>query len=393
MNLRAKTFILLVLAFPTTGQSALPEVAPEKVGLSSDRLGAIDVLIGKAISEKAIPGAVVVVGRRGKIAYAKAFGDRALLPAREPMTRETVFDLASLTKPVATASAVLILVERSKLRLDDPLVKYLPEFDNHGKGNITVEQILRHRAGFVPDNPLSDYADGPADAWKRIARCELATKPGERFRYSDVGFIVLGRLVERVSGTSLDEFCRSAIFQPLGMSDTVFAPAGYVWPGGVDRVAPTTEEGDRYLRGVVHDPRARALGGVAGHAGLFGTADDLAVFAATILGEGQAPRGVRILDPASVRRMIDPADTPEKERRGLGWDVATAFSAPRGSRFGPRSFGHTGFTGTSLWIDPETDCFVILLTNRVHPDGKAPTPSALRSRLGTIVAEAIVGTE
>jgi CubicO group peptidase (beta-lactamase class C family) len=383
--------MIVLFAMPSAIRAGLPDTAPETVGLSAEKLAEIEPAIREAMEKKQIPGAVVLVGRQGKIGYAKAFGDRSLEPDREPMTRDTIFDLASLTKPVAVATAAMILLEQNKLRLDDPIVKYLPELDNHGKGAITIEHVLRHRAGFIADNPIEEYADGPAEAWKRIANSELIAKPNERFVYSDVGFIVLGKLVERVAGRPLDEFCQASIFKPLGMSDTEFAPREGHWPAEVERrIAPTTKEGGSFLRGRVHDPRARALGGIAGDAGLFGTADDLAVYAQMILDEGQSQGGARILAAETVRKMIDAADTPEKARRGLGWDIATGYSAPRGKRFGPRSFGHTGFTGTSLWIDPETKCFVILLTNRVHPDGKAPSPTALRARVGTIVAEAVI---
>jgi uncharacterized protein YbbC (DUF1343 family) len=305
-----------------------------------------------------------------------------------------MFDLASLTKPVVTATAVMLLIEEGRLRLEDRVVRFLPELDNHGKNRITVEHLLRHRAGLVPDNPLEDYSRGPAEAWNCIAGLELVAAPGDRFLYSDVGFLILGRLVERITGQDLDQFARDRIFRVIGMGDAHFRPvaerAGEYRPPA-DRLAPT-ERGmpsGSILRGVVHDPRARALGGVTGHAGLFGTADDLAIFAATLLGGGARPDGRRLLSPLAVRALFDPGSTPAGQRRGLGWDIDTSFSSPRGELFGPESVGHTGFTGTSLWIDPETETFVILLTSRLHPDGKQPAPTDLRREIATLTAAAI----
>lgn len=390
--------ILLTLTIgPARHASAvpgLPEAPPASVGMDPERLARIDAALERAVSEGDVPGVVALVGRRGAVAYARAVGRRAVEPASEPMTRDTIFDLASLTKPVATSASVMILLEQGKLRLDDRLGTLLPEFGNHGKGPITVEQLLRHRSGLIADNPLSDYDDGPAEAWRRLADLDLKAPPGERFLYSDVNFLILGRIVERIAGQSLDAFARANIFEPLDMAGTRFLPAGEALSEELRaRIAPTEPDAGAMLRGVVHDPRSRALGGVAGHAGLFGTADDLAVFAQTILDAGRAPNGYRLLAPLTVRLMTSPGDEPERQRRGLGWDVATGFSAPRGALFGPSSFGHTGFTGTSLWIDPESQTFVILLTSRLHPDGKKPAPTALRRTVATLAAAAIVDDE
>lgn len=382
--------LIAVLAIAAQLQAAaLPDVPPDAVGLDSAKLAKIDTAVGRAIAEHKVPGAVVMVGRHGKIAYARAFGRRAIEPQSEPMTRDTIFDMASLTKPVATATSVMLLIERGKLRLDDPMTRYLPEFNNHRKASITIEHLLRHRAGLIADNPLGDYADGPDKAWERLANIGIHSGSGEQFLYSDVSFLILGRLVERVTGQSLAEYSRENVFEPLGMADTAFRPLRRQ-NGPTSRIAPTEKEEGEYLRGTVHDPRARALGGVAGHAGLFGTADDLAVYARMLLNEGRTASGRAFLMPATVRAMTDPGNTPERQKRGLGWDIATPFSAPRGSLFGPRSFGHTGFTGTSLWIDPDTDMFVIILTSRLHPDGKAPSPTALRAEVATLAAAAIV---
>lgn len=388
MNRRSLILVGLALVAPSGSVAALPDAPPEQVGLDPARLARIDEAVAGSIAHREVPGAVVLVGRRGKVVFARAYGLRRIGPAAEPMTRDSIFDLASLTKPIATATSILILVERGRLRLDDRLGDLLPEFDNHGKGEITVEHLLRHRAGLIADDPLADFADGPERAWERIARLELLGRPGERFRYSDVGFLILGRLVERRSGRPLDRFAHENIFDPLGMADTGFRPEGR--PGPIGRIAPTEDRGETPFLGIVHDPRARALGGVAGHAGLFGTADDLAVFAQMLLDDGAGHAGGRILKPETVRAMIDPADTPAGQKRGLGWDVATGYSSPRGAWFGPSSFGHTGFTGTSLWIDPRTQTSVILLTSRLYLDGRAPTAQALRAEVATLVAEALV---
>ncbi|HEU5118251.1 MAG TPA: serine hydrolase, partial [Isosphaeraceae bacterium] len=369
----------------------LPTVDPSSVGFDPDRLARVSQAVHKAVDDHIVSGAVVLVGRFGKVALVEAVGNRQVKPDARPMTRDTIFDMASLTKPVATATSVMILLERGQLRLDQRLGDLLPEFDNHGKGEITLEQLLRHRSGLIADNALSDYKDGPEAAWKNLANLDLSGTPGEKFLYSDVNFEILGRIVEQISGQTLKEFAQKNIFNPLGMTSTRFGRAPEddpsSWP--LDRTAPTAFEDGQWLTGLVHDPRARLLGGYAGHAGLFSTADDLALYAQMILNEGRGPNGRRILSPLVVRLMIDPGETPTGQRRGLGWDISTGFSSPRGNLFGPRSFGHTGFTGTSLWIDPDTQTFVILLTSRLHPDDTNRSPIALRRQVATLVASAI----
>ncbi len=380
---RLLLLILMCCATTSTLAGELPPARPAEVGLDPSRLAAIDDAIAGAVERREVPGAVVLVGRRGRIAHARAIGRRSTGPTDEAMTRETIFDLASLTKPVATAAAILILRDRGQIRLDDPVARHWPEFAANGKAAITVEQLLRHRSGLIADNPLADYADGEDRAWERVAALGLTVPPGSKFVYSDVNYLVLGKLVERIAGQPLDGFARAAVFEPMGVGAT-FNPA----PS--DRIAPTEREGGAMLRGTVHDPRARALHGVAGHAGLFGTADDLAVVAQTWLDDGVAPNGKRILAAATTTLATDPGSTPPGERRGLGWDIATPFSGgPKGDGFGPRSFGHTGFTGTSVWIDPDSGMFVVLLTSRLHPDGKAPSPTRLRREVATLAAAAI----
>ena len=381
-------FASLVLGWLIAGSTplataGLPTTQPEVVGLDPAKLALIDNAIDRAIERREIPGAVVLIGRRGQVVHAAAIGRRSIVPDDEAMTRDTIFDLASLTKPTATASSILILLDQGKIDPQAPVARYWPEFGNSGKEAITVEQLLRHRSGLIADNALTDYADGPEQAWERIADLGLVGKPGEKFLYSDVNFEVLGQLVERISGQPLDEFARLNLFEPMGINAT-FKPTN------PERIAPTERDGETMLRGIVHDPRARALGGVAGHAGLFGSADDLATIAQTWLNGGVAPNGRRIFQASTVQLATDPGDTPDRQKRGLGWDIDTPYSGPRGAGFGPTSFGHTGFTGTSLWIDPASEMFVVLLTSRLHPDGKGKSPIKLRAEVATLAAAAIV---
>ena len=251
MNARSVFFTAISLTIPVVAFAQLPETSPASVGMDSARLARIDEAVARAIERKQVPGAVVLVGRKGKIVFAKAYGRRTVEPNPEAMTRDTIFDMASLTKPIATATSVLILLERGKLHLDARVKTYLPEFDREGKGMITVEQLLRHRSGLIADNPLSDYRDGPAKAWERICDLKPLSPPNERFVYSDMNYIVLGKLVERVSGKPLDEFAEQEIFKPLGMNDTRFKPTEKI-----DRIAPTEKDGETWHRGVVHDPRS-----------------------------------------------------------------------------------------------------------------------------------------
>jgi uncharacterized protein YbbC (DUF1343 family) len=317
------------------------------------------------------------------------------------MTVDTVFDLASLTKPVATATSVMILVERGRLALLDPVARHLPEFAAGGgdREKVTVEQLLTHRAGFVPDDPLDLYTGTPEEIFLRKYALPLESPPGARFRYSDVGYEVLGELVRRVSGSPLDEFAAREIFRPLGMKDSHFRPlssarflgermalADSSWPP-LARIAPTERRDDRWLRGEVHDPRAHALGGVAGHAGVFSTADDLSRWCRMILAGGRLG-AARILSPLGVEALTRPRFLGDGDLRALGFDLATSYSRNRGDLFPPGSFGHTGFTGTSVWIDPSSGAYVVFLSNRLHPDGKGDV-TRLRGLVATIAAAAL----
>ena len=298
------------------------------------------------------------------------------------MMVDTLFDLASLTKPVATATSVMLLAEDGKLCLNDPVAKHLPEFAADGKQAITIRQLLTHQGGLIADNDMSDYAGSREEAIARLLATRPRSPPGESFVYSDVGFMVLGLLVERVAGESLDRFVAAHAFQPLGLEETGYLP-------GVElsrRAAPTERRNGHWMQGEVHDPRAFGLGGTAGHAGLFSTAADLAVYAQMIFNRGNYD-GKQILKPETVAEMTRPHPTAGGVR-ALGWDMRTGYSSNRGQGFSDRAFGHGGFTGTSLWIDPELELIVIFLSNRVHPDGKGSV-NHLAGRIGTIAAEAI----
>ena len=329
-----------------------------------------------------MPGCVVCIGRQGKLVFLKAYGDRQVEPERVAMTTDTLFDLASLTKPVATATSVMVLVERGELQLGNRVGQLIPEFAQDGKEDITVRDLLLHQGGLIPDNALSDYEDGPEKAWERIWALPIKTQPGTRFVYSDVGFMVLGELVRRVSGQDVHAFSQANIFGPLGMRETGYLPAEALR----QRAAPTEQREERWMRGEVHDPRAYLLGGIAGHAGLFSTAEDLAVYAQMLLDRG-AYGGVRVLHPQTVATMTA-GYRVSSGLRGLGWDKRTGYSSNRGELFTDQAFGHGGFTGTVLWIDPGLELFVIFLSNRLHPDGKG-TVNPLGGRLGSIAAAAI----
>jgi uncharacterized protein YbbC (DUF1343 family)/CubicO group peptidase (beta-lactamase class C family) len=369
--------------------------------LDRARLSRIDAVVAEAIAAHRLPGAVVLVGRGDAVVFRRAYGSRALDPVREPMTVDTIFDLASLTKVVATTTAVMMLIEDGRVRLTDPVATFIPEFGRYGKGRITIRDVLTHMSGLRPDLDLADAWTGHDEAIRRASEETPTAPPGRRFTYSDIDFMLLGEVVARVSKMPLDQFVSTRVFRPLGMSDTMFKPPAALlarlapteWctstaadgcgaSGGSDAPARTM------LRGVVHDPTARRMGGVAGHAGLFSTASDLAVFCRMLLAGGIYD-GARVLSPLTVARMTSPA-TPigEANVRGLGWDLDSSYSANRGELLPLGSFGHTGFTGTSIWLDPETRVFVVFLSNRVHPDGKGDV-TPLRAEIATIVASAI----
>ncbi|MCB9597312.1 MAG: DUF1343 domain-containing protein [Sandaracinaceae bacterium] len=334
---------------------------PVAIRISAEHEDAIDALVDDAIQAGAAPGCVIVLGRRDGVVFRRAYGQRAVDPAPEPMTVDTVFDLASITKAAATAASVMVLVERGDLDLDARASRYLPAIPHA----FTVRQLLLHTSGLPPVDALRDYGEDRAANIERIARTPLERPPGARVRYSDLGYVLLGEIVARVGGAPLEAFAREHVHAPLGMIDTGYVPDRALWP----RVAPTERaerRGGVMIRGVVHDPRAWRLGGVAGHAGLFSTADDLARLARRLLGEGDG-----WVTDATIAQMTAPQALPGGSR-ALGWDTGRAGMSAR-------AFGHGGYTGTSLWMDPVNDVFVILLSNRVHPNGEGDVQPLVRA--------------
>jgi len=332
------------------------------------KLREIDAAIEEAIAAKKIPGGVIWIERNREV-YHRAYGNRALVPEVEAMTEDTIFDAASITKPVATASSIWLLIAKRKIVLDAPAAKYLPEIADK---TITIRHLLTHTSGLRPDVDLDVEWAGYEEGIRRALAETPRNRPGAVFRYSDINFVLLGEIVRRVSGKPLDEFARKHVFEPLKMKDTRF----YRSKGDVSRIAPT-EFG---LRGTVHDPTARRMGGVAGHAGMFTTAADLAKYARAVLGGKMFPR--------EMTAVLSPPEVAVK--RAGGFDVDSQYARPRGDFFPYGSFGHTGWTGGFLWIDPSSRTFYIFLSNRVHPDGKGSVV-ALQKKLGTLVAESLEG--
>ena len=374
-------FALSLFSFQITLAQAHQATAPRKHSAQTQaRFQPIATIIQQAVDEGTIPGAVVLIGHNGRIIYRHAFGSRSLEPSREPMTVDTIFDMASLTKCIATATSVTKLLQEGRVRLNDRVSAYLPDFAQNGKQEITVRELLTHYSGLAPDLDLKQPWQGRDTAYRMAMEQKPQFPPGTRFVYSDINFETLGFIVEKVTGMSLNEYAQQNIFTPLGMKDTRFLPPAEWSP----RIAPTQyDEEGHMLRGTVHDPTARRMGGVAGHAGLFSTADDLSKFAQEMLS------GHKILIRVSIEKMSTPQQPGNAASlRGLGWDIDSPFASNRGELLPVGSFGHTGFTGTSLWIDPVTDTYIILLTNAVHPRGGKSVVS-LRSRVATATVQAL----
>ncbi|WP_434557159.1 sodium/solute symporter [Tunturibacter empetritectus] len=413
---------------------------------------AVSTLVDEAISAKKIPGAVVLINHDGRTVFEKAFGNRALEPAVEPMTEDTVFDMASLTKCLVTATAVMQLYEAHKLQFDEPVAKYLPEFAVNGKQAVTIRELLTHYSGLPEDIDLKDAwglaAPDKAEGIRRAMNATLETVPGTHFKYSDINFITLGVLVEKISGQPLEQYAQEHIFGPLGMTHTRYLPmdkacgtlpdgaGSYTSAGGhgfdrckadgwlrerwIPNIAPTAYDDQgtaatnpdfgRMLRGTVHDPTTRRMGGVAGHAGVFSKSADVSLFAQGLLDRLAGRPSNFPLSQATLKLMTEPEQpstavsgatifTPDGKTttgvavRGFGWDINSAYSRPRGEVFPIGSFGHTGFTGTSLWMDPESDSFVVVLSNAIHPRG-APPISMLRGQVASAAARAMrIGAE
>jgi len=419
------TFLCLFAGL-TLAQS-LPIASPESVGMNSATLDRIDALVESDIAAKKLPGAVVVIGHKGKIVFRRAYGNRSLVPIVEKMTVNTIFDLASLTKVVATTTSVMMLVEQGKLRLNDTVGKFFPDIEDPQAKKVTVQQLLTHVSGFAPDFDLREKWTGTDGMLAALKKEKLRTPPGTKFVYSDINFITLGEIVNRVSGKTLDRFAADNFLRSQGLKDTFFvqfSPDGAkqsmaeifaadgIDPKTLDRVAPTEnirgqnsylgstydgdpKAGDQVLLGQVHDPTSFRMGGVAGHAGLFSTGDDLARFCQMLLNGGVMPdqaKGKRILSAGTVSRMTAPIVVAENgATRGLGWDIKSPFSSTSGELFPYGSFGHSGFTGTSIWIDRVSQTFVIFLSNRVHPDGKGDV-TPIRAKVATVAASAVEDT-
>ena len=384
-NLRSRwvrSNLILLVVCACFCQRSTPLLAAQPV-LRPKKLAEMDAAINQAIADKRCPGGVLWFEHRG-VVYHKAYGKRALVPAIEPMTEDTIFDMASVTKVAACTPAVMLLVERGQVKLDAPVQTYIPEYKGGGKEAITVRQLLTHTSGNRGDIETKTDWHGQQTAIQKAVEVSLLSPPGTAFRYSDINFFLLGEIVQRVSKLPLEEFVAREIYRPLKMADSGYLPSA----SKLGRIAPTEVVNGKPYRGVVHDPTARHMGGVAGHAGLFMTAADLARYARMMLNEGKLG-SVRIFKPETVRLMTS-VETPDSLpiRRGLGWDIDTGYSGPRGKIFPLGSYGHTGWTGTSLWIDPFSQSFIIFLSNRNHPD-ESGNVGRLRSRLGTLAAEAI----
>ncbi len=387
--------LIAVSAVAGLGQG-LPAAKPADVGMSAEHLALLDTLMSEALARKDFPGAVVLVAHKGRTVWRKAYGLSQWVPENRPMTADMMFDMASVTKPVATATSILLLVERGRLRLLDKVKDYVPDFAPYIlEGGLRGEDarlwhLLTHTSGLPPytdpkeverlyGNPCSTET-----LVKHIAGLRKESPPGAVFNYSCLNYITLASILKSVTGKNLAEFAGENIFKPLGMKRTCFVPPVEL----LDLCVPTQVYDGKPLRGVVHDPLARLQGGISGNAGLFSTADDLAIFAQMML-EGGALGKVRILSPLAVDRMTEIFPKAGDTGRGLGWDLDSAYASVRGDLFGLSSYGHSGYTGTSIWIDPQTKTTVIFLTNRVHPDDKGDI-IAMRSKVANVVAASII---
>ncbi|ARW15682.1 serine hydrolase domain-containing protein [Komagataeibacter europaeus] len=347
----------------------------------------VDRRLQQAVTRGEAPGVVCAIGHDQQVMHRAVYGRRAVTPVPEAMTWDTVFDMASLTKPVITAPGVMQLWEQGRFGLDDPVSRYLPQFAAAGKATITIRQLLIHYSGLPPDLDLTHPWQGRDAAFRLTMETAPAQPPGSGFVYSDINFITLGFLIEKLTGMTLDAYATRFILAPLGMRQSRFLPPG-TWSA---RIAPTqADERGQMLRGRVNDPSARRMGGVAGHAGLFSTADDMCLYAQALLDRRAGRPSAYPLRPDTLMLMTT-AQQPQgrTDLRGLGWDIATHYSSVRGDRFPVGSFGHTGFTGTSLWLDPGSDSYVLILTSRLHPDGHGNVVR-LRHDVATAAALALI---
>lgn len=361
--------------------------AAEEPNVVSADLGGVDAIVQAAIDRGEVPGAVLLVGNADGIFFRKAYGHRALKPEPIPMTEDTVFDMASLTKPTATATSIMLLIERGKLRLDDLVADHIPGFGRNGKQDITIAHLLLHRGTLPADNSMRDYVGTREEMIDRINDIQSTVSSGTTYTYSDVGFIVLGELVEAIDGRTVDVFAKGEIFTPLKMNDTTFKPTGKL----AERCAPTEFIDDQWRLAEVHDPRAYALGGVAGHAGLFSTADDLARYCRMLMNGGEL-EGVRVLSEETVQTMTKPRGLIDGTGwRTYGFSTHTSMASARGPILDYQtSFGHTGWTGTAYWIDPDNNLFYVLLTSRCHPNGSDGQAGPIRREVATFIGEVLI---
>ncbi len=373
----------LMVLLISSARPVLPASNEQATLFDPTKLAQMETAIERAIAEHQLPGGVLWLEHKSN-QFHQAFGLRAVVPTKEPMTEDTLFDLASMTKVLATVPALMVLHERGQLHLDDPVVRYLPDFQGAGKEAITLRHLLTHTSGFSRTlSRTPDWSNFPR-ALQLIYAERPAHPPGTDFFYSDINFIILGEIVQRIAGMKLEDFVAAEIFRPLKMRDAIYHPSAAQRP----RIAPTEGSGRIATRGQVHDPKALAMGGVAGHAGVFATAADVARFARMLLGGGELD-GVRLFKPETVRLMTSVQSPPTvKARRGLGWDIDSEFSRPRGQLFPIGSYGHTGFTGVCLWIDPYSETFWMFLSNRVHPNASGNI-YPLQRTLATLAAEAV----
>ena len=363
-----------------------PAKSESPAGFDQAALASLRNELTKAVDNGAAPGLVFWLERRGVVVHEEV-GMRALIPTKESITSDTIFDAASLTKVVATTPCVLILIEEGKIGLEDKVSDWIPSFSGPERENITLRHLLTHTSGLRPGLPQEPAWHGYDTAVQLACDSVPLNQPGTVFRYSDINFILLGEVVRRAAGMPLNQMAEERVFGPLKMNHTTFLPPKTWLPD----IAPTErDENGNFLRGIVHDPTARRMGGVAGHAGIFTTAGDLARYARMILAGGTLD-GVRVLQPATIDLMRHVHTPPTVfDRRGLGWDIDSSYSKPRGDLFPIGSFGHTGFTGTALWIDPFSETFFIFLSSRLHPDGKGSVKD-LYGRLGSGAARCVAG--
>lgn len=357
--------------------------SPELVGFDSKKLARLDSMVNVAIRDSAFPAAQLLVAKEGLIAYNKSFGRLTYDANAQPTTLHTLFDVASLTKVVAATTAVMRLIDQRKIALDDEVRKFIPQFDGGRKSQVTIRHLLAHTSGLPPFRQLWKFVSASPFALDSVYATNLAANPGDTTMYSDMGFIILGKIVEQVSGKRLDVYVKENFFEPLAMTRTTFKPPQE------ENIAPTEYDTlwrKKLVQGRVHDENADFLGGVSGHAGLFSTASDLAVFMQMVM-NGGTYSGIRFLESSTVAAFTKKQS--EKSSRALGWDTKSPTGSSAGGLFSPNSFGHTGFTGTSIWADPERNLFVILLTNRVHPTRANTKISKVRPAVADAVIEAL----